>query len=125
MDSGTYIHSVADCHQFGTDAQEAHAMAGMPSTEPGFGVEDNSLHGLLSTTHEFDGSCQSQDSSTGNYVGRYPTITGRYLGFYENLVDALHGRTELQVKPEQSRDGIRVIELARESNRTGSTVRWT
>ena len=98
-------------------------MAGMPSTETGFGVEDQALHGLLSTTHEFDASCQSQDAS-GKYVGRYPTITGRYLGFYENLVDALQGRGELQVKPEQSRDGIRVIELARESNRSGSTVRW-
>jgi len=111
--------------KFGTDAQEAHAIAGIPATDPGFGVEDTALHGLLSTTHKFDSSCQSQEPLTKKYVGKYPTITGRYLGFYENLVDALEGRAELQVKPEQSRDGIRVIELARESHQQGTTVEWT
>jgi len=77
--------------KFGTDAQEAHAIAGIPATDPGFGVEDATLHGLLFTTHKFDSSCQSQEPLTKKYVGKYPTITGRYLGFYENLVDALEG----------------------------------
>jgi len=110
--------------KFGTDAQEAHAIAGMPATDPKFGVEDDMLHGLLSTTEEFDGSCQTHDAS-GKYIGRYPTIKGRYLGFYENLVDAVERRADIQVKPEQSRDGIRVIELARESQQKGCTVLWT
>jgi predicted dehydrogenase len=41
------------------------------------------------------------------------------------VVDAIRGEKEAVVKPEESRDGIRVIELAMESARTGKTVEWS
>ncbi|KAH6888505.1 oxidoreductase [Thelonectria olida] len=113
---GSYI-------KHGTDAQEAHSIAGMASDDPKFGVEDASLHGLLTTYAEFDKS-QSYDSERKKYIGRYPTITGRIRGYYEDLVDAIRGKAPLQVEAQQSREGIRVMELARKSHETGATVPW-
>jgi predicted dehydrogenase len=59
------------------------------------------------------------------YVGRYPTITGRWLGLYENLAEAIQGKAELSVRASESRDVLRVIELARKSHDQGVTVAWT
>ena len=115
---GSYI-------KYGTDAQEADSMAGKSATEPGFGVEDESLHGVLCTIEEFDGACQQQDLVSKKYIGQYPTIKGDWLGYYSDLVKALKGEQELAVQPEQSRDGIRVIELARESHNKSTTVNWS
>jgi len=44
------------------------------------------------------------------------------VGFYRDLVAAIRGEAEVVVRPEVSRDGIRIIELARESAEKGSTV---
>lgn len=38
--------------------------------------------------------------------------------------DAINGKGELYVKPEQVRDVLRTIELARESHEKGVTVAW-
>ena len=65
---------------------------------------------------------QTKDEASGRYVGKYPSARGDYVGFYKDLVAAIQGKGELKVKPEQSRDGIRVIELARESAEKGATV---
>jgi hypothetical protein len=70
----------------------------------------------------FDDKCQAYDPPSKTFVGRYPTIPGRWLGFYENLAEAVRGETEIAVKPEQSRDGIRTIELARLSHEKGTTI---
>lgn len=109
----------------GTDAQEAHAISGMSSTDSKFGVEPERLHGLLTTYSEFDSQSQVYDPESKKFVGRFPTITGRIRGYYENVADAIRGRAELRVRPEQSRDGIRVIELARKSHETKSTILWS
>ena len=58
-------------------------------------------------------------------MGKYPTLPGYYCGYYENVVDAIRGRAEVEVKPEEARDGLRVIELARESYEKGCTVAWS
>ncbi|KAL3421167.1 oxidoreductase [Phlyctema vagabunda] len=108
----------------GTDAQEAHAIAGMPSTDPGFGVEDPHLHGLLTTYAEFDG-CQHYDAARKKFIGRYPTITGYIRGYYEDLVQAVRGKAEFQVQAQHSRDGIRIMELARLSHERAATVPWS
>ena len=115
---GSYI-------KFGTDAQEADSMAGKSATEPGFGVEDESLHGVLCTIEEFDSACQKQDPVSKKYIDQYPTIKGDWLGYYSDLVKALKGEQELFVRPEQSRDSIRVIELARESHNKSTTMNWS
>lgn len=120
---GTYL-------KFGTDPQEARAVAapGQPATDPRFGVEDERLWGELTTKHQeapFDPRCQTWDPDAGLYVGRYPSLPGSYRGYYENVVDAIRGRAELGVRPETARDGLRVIELARQSHEEGITVPWS
>lgn len=97
----------------------------MKTTDPRFGVEEKTLHGLLTTYDEFDSQSQIYDPQRKKYIGRFPTITGRIRGYYENVVDAIRGKAELLVKPEQSRDAIRVIELARKSHETGMTIPWS
>ena len=97
----------------------------MLSTESTFGVEDSASCGLLSTVKEFDGKTQIFDKRSKKYVGKWPTASGRYLGYYEDVVTAIRGNAELHVKPEQARDVIRLIELARESHNKGASVSWS
>ena len=67
---------------------------------------------MLTTKGDAPFSAPHQTKDGANlWVGQYPTIPGRWLGFYENLRDSVRGTAELAVKPEQSRDGIRLIEL--------------
>lgn len=112
--------------QFGTDPQEARAMAspGQPATDPSFGLEDESIWGTLSTTAPFDEAHQVLDPASGLYVGRYPSLPGWYRGYYENVAAAVRGEAEVFVRPESVRDGLRVIELARQSHVEGRTVSW-
>ncbi|KAH8656282.1 oxidoreductase [Ilyonectria robusta] len=117
---GSYIKVLMNARHI----QEAQSIVGMASDDPKFGVEDVSLHGLLTTYAEFD-KTQSYDSEHKKYVGRYPTITGRIRGYYEDVVDAIRGKGPLQVEAQQSREGIRIMELARQSHDTGATVPWS
>ncbi|ETI23469.1 hypothetical protein G647_05271 [Cladophialophora carrionii CBS 160.54] len=111
----------------GTCIQEAQILGkpSLPATDPSFGHEPAHLYGLLTTKNEpFDRAHQNHEPDVNLWVGRYPTIPGHWLGFYENLRDAIRGKAEIAVKPEQSRDGIRLIELVRESSQTGAIVKW-
>lgn len=65
---------------------------------------------------------QGLEPKSHKYVGHFPTVAGRWRGFYENLADAVGGKAELAVKADESRDGLRVIELARQSHEEGRTV---
>lgn len=58
-------------------------------------------------------------------MGKYPSLPGWYRGYYENIVDAIRGKSKVNVDPETARDGIRIIELARESHVKGATVLWS
>lgn len=113
--------------KFGSCPQEAKAIAapGQPAVESGFGVEDERIWGTLTTTQEFDTESQKLDEGSGLYVGRYPSLPGWYRGYYENVVDAIRGKAEICVTPETARDGLRVIELARESHEKGCTIPWS
>jgi len=51
------------------------------------------------------------------------TIPGDYLGFYQNLYEVIREGKTLAVMPEQSRDVIKLIEAAYESNKTRKAVR--
>jgi predicted dehydrogenase len=55
----------------------------------------------------------------------YPSLPGSYRAYYENVVDAIRGREKIMVDPQTARDGLRVIELARESHEKGRTVPWS
>ncbi|KAJ5767005.1 oxidoreductase [Penicillium nucicola] len=108
-----------------TCPQEEAIAAGKKPLDAMFGAEPEYLNGLLTTIEEFDSTVQSFDSKVNKFVGRYPTVTGRWLGLYENLADAIQGKAELVVKATESRDVLRVIELARESHERGMTVPWS
>ncbi|RSL87296.1 hypothetical protein CEP51_002286 [Fusarium floridanum] len=77
--------------KFGTDPQESQAIAapGKPAIDDKFGVEDESLWGTLTTTDEFDASCQRFDEVSQLYIGQYPTLRGWYRGYYENVAKAI------------------------------------
>ncbi|KAL1846313.1 hypothetical protein Daus18300_014296 [Diaporthe australafricana] len=108
----------------GSFIKEEQIEAGMKPLDKGFGVESEKMRGILTTYEEFDGSIQTYDPETKKYTGPYPSITGRWMGLYENVADAINGKGELAVKSTQSRDGLRAIELARESHEKGVTVQW-
>ncbi|KIX10507.1 uncharacterized protein Z518_01590 [Rhinocladiella mackenziei CBS 650.93] len=110
--------------KYGTCIQESQIFTGLKPTTANFGVEDSRLHGTLTTTTCFD-KTQTYEPTSEKYIGAYPTIPGRWMEFYANLADAICGRAEIAVKPEQSRDGIRVIELARLSHEQGRSVPWS
>jgi len=55
----------------------------------------------------------------------YPSMPGWYRGYYENVADAIRGRADIMVDPQTARDGLRVIELARESHEKGYTMPWS
>jgi predicted dehydrogenase len=52
------------------------------------------------------------------------TEPGDYREFYANLRDAMLGKAEIMVKPQQALDVIHAIELAFESSRERRTVEW-
>lgn len=95
----------------------------MQPADPKFGVEDASTYGELTTKDQFD-ECQTKDQESGKYIGKYPSHRGSYCSYYTDVVAAIKGEGELKVKPEESRDGIRVIELARESADKGITIKF-
>ena len=98
--------------------------AGLKPLDEGFGVESEKMRGILTTYEKFDASVQTYDTETNKYTGPYPTMTGRWMGLYENVADAINGKGDLAVNPTQSRDVLRIIELARESHEKGITVQW-
>ncbi|KAF4500049.1 hypothetical protein FAGAP_3760 [Fusarium agapanthi] len=106
-------------------ATEDGIAAGLKPLDKGFGVESDELRGILTTYEEFDGKVQKYDPGIKKYTGRYPSFAGRWMGLYENVADAINGKAELEVKPTHSRDGLRIIELARESHQKGATVPWS
>lgn len=107
--------------KYGDDKQEVKVFDGQTSATPGFGVEPEATYGLLTTKEKFDDS-QSFDDTSKKWVGKFPSLRGEYASFYTDLVKAIRGEAPLEVKPEQSRDGIRIIELARESADKGCTL---
>ncbi len=101
------------------------AMPGKPAVDPNYGVEDERIWGTLTTKTQFDPKWQVFDDVSQKYSGKYPSLPGYYRGYYENVVDAIRGTAQVNVLPETARDGLRVIELARESHHQGATMPWS
>ncbi|QHL87508.1 oxidoreductase [Nibribacter ruber] len=91
----------------GLDVQEEALKQGLfPKDLPAtWGVEPENLWGHLNT--EIQGL---------HFLGKVESEVGDYRGFYENVKQAILGEADLEVKPEQARDVIRVIELAMQSS---------
>lgn len=95
--------------KWGLDPQEAQLRAGMPSDDPQYGFESPDAWGELSLA--------------GGETRRVPTVRGDYRDFYANVRDALLGKAELAVRPEQAWQTTRLIELARESSGQGRRLK--
>jgi scyllo-inositol 2-dehydrogenase (NADP+) len=95
----------------GLDPQEdALKLGGTPASE-GWGREHEEHWGIINTR------------AGGVHVReRLETIAGDYAAYYRNVADAIRGRAELIVKPEEAANAIRVIELALESSAAKRTL---
>lgn len=105
--NGTFI-------KYGMDVQEEALKAGRKPTEPGWGVEPESIWGHA--TYEKDGKTVTET---------IPSEPGHYQELFQNVYEAIAEGKELIVKPEQARTTIRIIELAFQSNKEKRTVTYS
>jgi predicted dehydrogenase len=100
--------------KYGLDVQEEALKQGLTPSSPGWGEEAEEHWGTLNT-----------QVGKLHVKARIETIAGRYQAFYENIAEAINGKAELIVKPEEAMNTIRVIELAIESSRRGATIPYS
>lgn len=117
---GSYIKY----QQRSTCPQEEQIEQGVKPTDPEFGAEPDKLQGTLTTYEEFDSSIQTFDKDSRRWTGQYPTVRGRWVQLYQDVADTISGKSDVAVKASDSRDVLRIIELARESHEKGITVPW-
>jgi scyllo-inositol 2-dehydrogenase (NADP+) len=91
--------------KYGMDPQEEALKNGGSPNQPDWGAEPQAAWG---THSRCDGAVSRE---------KYPTLAGCYPAYYANVARAIRGEEELAVKPEQSRDVIRLIESAEQSSR--------
>jgi scyllo-inositol 2-dehydrogenase (NADP+) len=104
-DQGTFVKS-------GIDVQEEALKAGkIPAETPNWGVEPEEIWGKINTTYK-----------GMHMVAKIESEVGDYPGLYANVRDAINGTGRLEVTAEQSRDVIRIIELAMQSAAEKKTV---
>ena len=96
---GSYI-------QYGIDVQEQALKEGKYPNAPGWGHAPKDYWGKLNTT-----------VNGLHFEGQIETLPGNYLGFYENVYQAIREGKPLAVKPEESMRVIQVIEACYESSR--------
>ena len=108
--------------QHGEDPQIDQLFAGLKADNPLYGIEPEKYHGELFTKRQVD---KSQSQMGALWGGMYASAQGSYVDYYKDVVAAIKGEKEVVVKPEESRMGIRIIELAKESAEKGVTMPWS
>ncbi|MGD9931647.1 MAG: Gfo/Idh/MocA family oxidoreductase [Mangrovibacterium sp.] len=103
--------SLGSFHKWGIDPQEDALKAGRLPNEPDWGSEPPADWGELDT--ELKGL---------HHIGKVETIPGNYNLFYENVYEVLANGAELAVKPEESRDGLVILEACLKSHHEKRTV---
>ncbi|MBN2174650.1 MAG: oxidoreductase [Bacteroidales bacterium] len=98
--------------KYGIDPQEAALRKGKSPEGDGWGQESPEFWGLI--TIDYDDL---------NFDGRIETEPGNYMAFYDNVYDVLVIGAEIDVKTEDARDVIRIIELAFESNKSKKIIK--
>ncbi len=99
--------------KYGIDPQEqALKEEKIPGTA-GWGTEEKQYWGKLNTAVD------------GLHVeGVIETLPGDYMGFYNNVYEVIRENKPLAVKPEESREVIRLIEACYESNRIRQAIKF-
>jgi predicted dehydrogenase len=97
--------------KYGIDPQEEMLKEGLIPGSADWGKEDPDYWGILNA--ELHGQ---------QFYGTIETEPGNYMGFYDNVHDVIIKGAGQAVAPEESRNVIRIIELAFESHKTGSVV---
>ncbi len=100
--------------KYGEDPQEIDSKGGMSPLDPNWGIDDKTQWGTLNT-----------EKNGIHFRGKIETSRGCYQKYYENIYDAIVHQKELNVKPEEARDVIKIIELAFQSNREKRTVKFS
>ncbi len=95
----------------GIDPQEQALKDGFLPNMPNWGHEHEKMWGTLNT--------QLDDL---HFHGKTETIPGNYNMFYQNIYEVLRNNKELFVKPEESLQGIQIIEAAIKSNKKKITI---
>ena len=98
--------------KYGIDPQEQALKDGKIPGSVGWGTEGKDLWGKLNTT-----------VGGLHLEGSVETIAGDYTQFYKNLYDSIRSGKPLAVKPEESRNVIRLIEACYESNRLRKAIK--
>jgi predicted dehydrogenase len=98
--------------KYGTDLQEQALKDGGVPGSPGWAIERKEFWGKLNT------------SVGGVHMeGNIETIPGNYPGFYKNVYEAIRESKPLEVKAEEARDVIKLIEACYESNRLHKAIK--
>lgn len=104
--NGSYV-------KYGIDVQEEALLQGKaPEKTPNWGLEPESIWGIMNT--EVNGV---------EFRGKVKSENGDYRGFYQNIYKTIIGEEELTVKPEQAKNTIRIVEIAMQSNEEKRTIR--
>ncbi|PWA00411.1 hypothetical protein BB558_003516 [Smittium angustum] len=105
---GTFIKN-------GLDVQESQLIDGKTPKSTGFGIDSNENWGQIDTT--------MYNGENGiHFVGKIETIKGNYSAYYENVRDAILGKSQLLITSEQAALTIKIIEKAFESSEKKITV---
>lgn len=100
--------------KYGIDPQETALKNGEFPTKSGWGEEPPENWGIVTFVNNqlyFDGKVETE--------------RGNYLDFYENVYNVIVNKAEQEVKPEEARNVIRIIELAFESAKTNMEIKFT
>lgn len=98
--------------KYGVDVQEENLNNGAIPTGDDWGKEPESIWGTIDT--EFNGE---------KIQGKFESEKGDYRDYFINLRDAIQGKTELIVKPEDGRNIIQIIETSYQSNKEKRTIK--
>ncbi|KAF2159457.1 hypothetical protein M409DRAFT_71015 [Zasmidium cellare ATCC 36951] len=102
--------------------QIEHLMGGLRPGTATFGVEPRDFHGFLSTRVM---SKSVPENASTSFDRTFESLPGSYYDYYEDVARAIRGERDVAVKPEESRNVIRVIELAKQSADKGITIPWS
>jgi len=91
--------------KYGMDIQESDIKKGLtPKTKTPWGYEPEDMWGTLTT-----------NENGIDVKEKIPSLPGNYGYFYENLYQHICNEAQLAVKPQEAREGIKIIELCLQS----------